>query len=294
MNRPATTHPLRISSRVRPVGARGRCACSHLRTPQVSLPNRPNFRSNSTGKERDEETGYSYFSARYLDHNLLTGFLSVDRYADKYPTISPYTYCAWNPLRLIDPSGDTIIFDGDKNLIRYAVENMQKRTENLKLEVDNRGVVSCSGKAVTDEEVYMEEIIKSSQVKVNVQVQRTNWISNDKEIDEGSTDAFMGNTIRKDKNGNWIASADQIVNVLAVRDVDRPESGDLMWHAVSEGYEGALYCISRQRGCSSSKKDSDYMHCYTIAHNRANAHNFPGDLQGFGFDIEHMIYRKKR
>ena len=63
-----------------------------------------------TGKERDRETGFSYFGARYIDHNLLTTFLSVDRYANKYPSFSPYAYCAWNPVKIIDPSGDTVIF----------------------------------------------------------------------------------------------------------------------------------------------------------------------------------------
>ena len=70
---------------------------------------RPKKAQPSTGKERDEETGYSYFSARYLDNELLTSFISVDRYADKYPFISPYAYCAWNSIKLTDPTGDTII-----------------------------------------------------------------------------------------------------------------------------------------------------------------------------------------
>ena len=58
-----------------------------------------------TGKERDGETGYGYFGARYMDHELMTGWLSVDPMADKYPSISPYTYCAWNPIKLMDPDG---------------------------------------------------------------------------------------------------------------------------------------------------------------------------------------------
>ena len=37
-----------------------------------------------TGKERDEETGYGYFGARYMDHELMTMWLSVDPLADKY------------------------------------------------------------------------------------------------------------------------------------------------------------------------------------------------------------------
>ena len=25
--------------------------------------------------------------------------------ADKYPSISPYNYCMWNPVKLVDPDG---------------------------------------------------------------------------------------------------------------------------------------------------------------------------------------------
>ena len=61
-----------------------------------------------TGKERDEETGYGYFGARYMDHELTAMWLSVDPMADKYPSISPYAYCAWNPVRLVDPDGRAV------------------------------------------------------------------------------------------------------------------------------------------------------------------------------------------
>ena len=59
-----------------------------------------------TGKERDGETGYGYFGARYMDHELMAMWLSVDPMSDKYPSISPYTYCAWNPVKLVDPDGN--------------------------------------------------------------------------------------------------------------------------------------------------------------------------------------------
>ena len=44
-------------------------------------------------EQRDEETGYGYFGARYMDHELMTMWLSVDPMMDKYPNISPYNYC---------------------------------------------------------------------------------------------------------------------------------------------------------------------------------------------------------
>ena len=58
-----------------------------------------------TGKERDEETGYGYFGARYMDHELMTMWLSVDPLADLSPNISSYHYCHWNPIKLTDPTG---------------------------------------------------------------------------------------------------------------------------------------------------------------------------------------------
>ena len=72
-----------------------------------------------TGKERDEETGFGYFGARYMDHELMTMWLSVDPMSDKYPSISPYAYCAWNPVKLVDPDGEEIspIYDKWGNLL---------------------------------------------------------------------------------------------------------------------------------------------------------------------------------
>ncbi len=66
-----------------------------------------------TGKERDSKTGFSYFGARYYDSDLMTGWLSVDPMADKYPNLSPYAYCGWNPVRLVDPDGREMMMNDD-------------------------------------------------------------------------------------------------------------------------------------------------------------------------------------
>ncbi|MBO4306722.1 MAG: hypothetical protein J5848_00215 [Bacteroidales bacterium] len=65
-------------------------------------------------------TGYGYFGARYMDHELMTMWLSVDPMADKYPSISPYAYCAWNPVKLLDPDGDTIRIQDKNGQYRYV------------------------------------------------------------------------------------------------------------------------------------------------------------------------------
>ena len=66
-----------------------------------------NERYKYTGKERDEETGNDYFGARYYAA-YTPMWLSPDPLMDKYPSISPYAYCNWNPLKFVDPDGKKI------------------------------------------------------------------------------------------------------------------------------------------------------------------------------------------
>ena len=57
-----------------------------------------------SAKELDEDTGLSYFGARYYDPKFSI-WLSIDPLAEKFPSWSPYTFCYNNPLRFIDPDG---------------------------------------------------------------------------------------------------------------------------------------------------------------------------------------------
>ena len=81
------------------------------------------------GKEKDYESGFHYYGARYYWSELLTGWLSVDPMADKYPSISPYVYCAWNPVRFVDSDGmkfDSISQIEVDKLKKQAVLNWYK------------------------------------------------------------------------------------------------------------------------------------------------------------------------
>ena len=90
-----------------------------------------------TGKERDEETGYGYFGARYMDHELTAMWLSVDPMADKYPSISPYAYCAWNPIKLVDPDGREIDVSNLSEAIQKRLVNCLNKITGLSLYIDD-------------------------------------------------------------------------------------------------------------------------------------------------------------
>ena len=59
-------------------------------------------------KELDEETGLYYYGARYLDPSIAL-WLSTDPLQGKYPGMSPYNYCAGNPVKYIDIDGNVIL-----------------------------------------------------------------------------------------------------------------------------------------------------------------------------------------
>jgi len=63
-----------------------------------------NSRYTFSGKERDSETGYSYFGARFY-HPDPSIWLSVDPMADQRSWVSPYSYCQNNPIGRVDPTG---------------------------------------------------------------------------------------------------------------------------------------------------------------------------------------------
>ena len=93
-----------------------------------------------TGKERDAETGYDYYGARYYS-SVLGHWLSVDKLADDYPHITPYAQSAWNPIKYKDPDGRYIIiangdesvlydsqitYDGENNYIQSVYDNLNQ------------------------------------------------------------------------------------------------------------------------------------------------------------------------
>ena len=90
------------------------------------------------GKEKDYESGFHYYGARYYWSELLTGWLSVDPLMDKYSSISPYAYCAWDPVTLLDFWGDSITLTAEAwNVQQQAFLSVfEKKSENIPFAYD--------------------------------------------------------------------------------------------------------------------------------------------------------------
>ena len=119
------------------------------RNPSTSYSARYTF----SGKERDEESGFSYFGARYYN-SAYSIWLSVDPMCDKYPSLSPYVYCGNNPVKCVDPSGEEIYeFDengqylgvsGEKGSVDQIVIKKADGSTSSSKEYSHGTIISCT------------------------------------------------------------------------------------------------------------------------------------------------------
>lgn len=90
------------------------------------------------GKELETRHGLNLydFEARWHDPQTAR-FLQPDPMADDYPWLSPYAYCAGNPIRNIDPTGMRIEFDiADYNRrkeLEYNISELQSKSNLFSL-----------------------------------------------------------------------------------------------------------------------------------------------------------------
>jgi RHS repeat-associated protein len=77
-------------------------------------------------KELDEESGMYYYEARYYAPPT---FISRDPLFEKYPFMSPYAYCANNPVKYIDPDGNDW-YERENGQITWTDHTNKKDFEN--------------------------------------------------------------------------------------------------------------------------------------------------------------------
>ncbi|MFV0482845.1 MAG: RHS repeat-associated core domain-containing protein [Bacteroidales bacterium] len=93
------------------------------------------------GKELDEETGLYYYGARYYNPRISLWY-GVDPLFDKYPSMSPYNYCANNPVMLVDPDGmtwkDTVASNDLKVSVGKQLTNLEKQRANVQARMNEK------------------------------------------------------------------------------------------------------------------------------------------------------------
>jgi RHS repeat-associated protein len=224
-------------------------------------------------KELDEETGLYYYGARYYDPRTSI-WLSTDPLQEKYPSISPYVYCAQNPVKLVDPDGKDLVITGER--IKTAFNALQKSyNKGITLTFDsNTNYVYATrneGVELSQEEEILYNIITSRNIEVRLETYTNDRTSDGIGIAFGG--AFLGNTLYQDGTGQTKALARQAVCVPEMEMAEKAygQTGILYLHEISEAYEGGKNSIASGIAAKpaiqteAKSPNSDYMKAHTAA-----------------------------
>jgi len=121
-----------------------------------------------TGYERDQESGLDYAGARYRDVNL--GFISTEPKWKDYPSISPYTYCANDPINKVDPDGNTIVLILNQKHYTYTPGSMTltgKDGKKLDLNSYQKSKAYAIVKAYNDVYNSGDKVLKNKVQKIS-------------------------------------------------------------------------------------------------------------------------------
>ena len=207
----------------------------------------PNWTFTFSAKERDPETGLSYFGSRYYSSDLSI-WLSVDPMSDKYASLSPYTYCANNPVKLVDPNGEDydVFITGEGG--EWATKQLSDTYQNLNLTRDEFGRLHTNVEdisSLTKDEKLIYDAINATDVIVNIAVENDDPISTGFGIftlDRSS--GFAGNILSDDKS---MAFTCQLINKSKViANYYAKDRGKLVAHELTESYLGGKYSLEKQ------------------------------------------------
>ena len=99
------------------------------------------------GKELDRMHGLDWYDygARMYDPVICT-WTTIDPLAHKYPSFSPYVFCANCPINIFDPNGKELVILGNKDQMLSILTALQKLTnDNLRIDFQT-GKVTLTGK----------------------------------------------------------------------------------------------------------------------------------------------------
>lgn len=140
---------------------------SGVRWSSEDLPSSTSNRFRFNGKEEQNFLGIPYidYGARMYDSQYLLSWLTPDRYSESFYNISPYSFCAGNPMLYADTDGNKITLrkvhadkDGRNHIIPYTPMKMLVTSDEFYLKTNSalNDMYSNGGKSVIDRLIQSE------------------------------------------------------------------------------------------------------------------------------------------
>jgi len=228
-----------------------------------------------SAKEKDVETGLSYFGSRYYSSDLSI-WLSVDPMSDKYPSMSPYVYCANNPVKLVDPNGEEVWIVGHE--WESAFNSLQQGT-NLELSIEDGVVKIVGGKVLNDNDQQLYDAINDNSVIAKIKASDEMPDPEGGENLQTTTGHCYGATY-DEKTGK--ATATNYVNISGLSEYEKPGAeGAGMMHEVTEAYG---------IGCASVRSKRNIAAAFRRPFSIQGPNNTPINGEAYGPDYGTYLY----
>ena len=165
----------------------------------------------------------------------------------KYPSLSPYVYCADNPVKVVDPDGDAYIPIGDEEAKAEAVAQIQNKT-NLNVYIDKDGFLRAEGKAKTKIDKFLQSSCNNDKVQVELDCRNDNLFS-------WSDGSIRGTENGGGYDGNFYDGdcvvARQCICPTKLEEYDKSmgdsKAGLTMIHEMAEGYFGGKIAMRKKK-----------------------------------------------
>jgi len=193
------------------------------------------------GKERDIESSYDYFGARYYDSRIGRWGQS-EPLLDKYLSYSPYLYGLSNPINLIDANGLDVYISGPDAVNTVKAIN-ESTNNNFFVSIDPKtGKLSCEGKAVTGQEILLQEAIINEKIIVNLITTDGNFIPDNPNKTDKPEPFSVGLYYGSEKNGE-ITNTYQFFNLDHAKIYEKAGGSNVglsVIHEILESYIGGI------------------------------------------------------
>jgi len=163
-----------------------------------------NTKNKFTGKERDNESSYDYFGARYYDARV-GRWGGVEPLLEKYLSFSPYQYGLLNPMNLVDLDGRIIVPDEVKQNYPKLAKYISNKFE--KVVMNNQSIVDAYSELTGLTEDELREFVKDKSGPLleitdlgydkNKNKVDAHWLSVEDQQEKHINDGFEGPYIAK-------------------------------------------------------------------------------------------------
>ena len=243
------------------------------------VDHRPNSYASTytfSAKEKDSESGYTYFGARYYSDGIMQ-WLSVDPMSDKYPSMSPYMYCAGNPIMYKDPDGRKVVIEGEAKKQYFKQVKEGAKSLGVSVKMDRTGTLSAKYNnkgSISEDAGKFIDAVNCENVTVHINATTSDYVGGK---------PFVGGTFLGNKVNGETALAYQVVNPKDLQKMDDyyGTPGRTSLHEATEAHQGALISISNGISSGDATMPSSV---YQQAHDAAISQPFE-KLDKYNFDI---------